>query len=108
MLMIADMKKVSFKELRTCTRAGEPLNPEVIRSWKEGTGILIREGYGQTETCCCIATLPDMEVKQGSMGKPVPGWHIQLHDDEGREVPQGETGRIAISLNPRPAGLSRE
>lgn len=108
MLIIADLKKFSFSELRTCTSAGEPLNPEVIRIWKEGTGITIREGYGQTETCCCLATMPGMEVRQGSMGKPVPGWHIQLHDDEGHEVPTGEIGRIAISLNPRPAGLIRE
>ena len=108
MLIIADLKKFSFTELRTCTSAGEPLNPEVIRIWREGTGITIREGYGQTETCCCIATLPGMEIKQGSMGKPMPGWHIQLHDDEGNEVPKGETGRIAISLEQRPAGLIRE
>ncbi|HJJ38603.1 MAG TPA: AMP-binding protein [Methanocorpusculum sp.] len=108
MLIIADLKKFSFTELRTCTSAGEPLNPEVIRIWREGTGITIREGYGQTETCCCIATLPGMEIKQGSMGKPMPGWHIQLHDDDGHEVPRGETGRIAISLEQRPAGLIRE
>lgn len=52
--------------------------------------------------------MPGMEVKQGSIGRPVPGWHIQLHEDEGHEVPQGETGLIAVSLNPRPAGLVRE
>ncbi|WP_319378458.1 AMP-binding protein [uncultured Methanocorpusculum sp.] len=108
MLIIADLKKFSFSELRTCTSAGEPLNPEVIRIWREGTGLTIREGYGQTETCCCIATLPGMEVKQGSMGKPVPGWHIQLHDDDGNEVVKGDIGKIAVSLNPRPVGLVRE
>ncbi|HKL98127.1 MAG TPA: AMP-binding protein [Methanocorpusculum sp.] len=108
MLIIADLKKFSFSELRTCTSAGEPLNPEVIRIWREGTGKTIREGYGQTETCCCIATLPGMEVKQGSMGKPMPGWNIQLHDDDGKEVPQGEIGKIAVSLKPRPIGLIRE
>ncbi|ABN07425.1 AMP-dependent synthetase and ligase [Methanocorpusculum labreanum Z] len=108
MLIIADLKKFSFSELRTCTSAGEPLNPEVIRIWREGTGLTIREGYGQTETCCCIATLPGMEVKQGSMGKPVPGWHIQLHDDDGKEVEKGDIGKIAVSLNPRPVGLVRE
>ncbi|HJJ60318.1 MAG TPA: AMP-binding protein [Methanocorpusculum sp.] len=108
MLIIADLKKFSFSELRTCTSAGEPLNPEVIKIWREGTGITIREGYGQTETCCCIATFPGMEIKQGSMGKPMPGWHIQLHDDDGHEVPKGDIGRIAISLDPRPAGLIRE
>ncbi len=108
MLIIADMKKFSFSELRTCTSAGEPLNPEVIRIWREGTGLTIREGYGQTETCCCIATLPGMEVKQGSMGKPVPGWHIQLHDDDGNEVVKGDIGKIAVSLKPRPVGLVKE
>ena len=108
MLIIADLKKFSFSELRTCTSAGEPLNPEVIRIWREGTGLTIREGYGQTETCCCIAMLPGMEVKQGSMGKLVPGWHIQLHDDDGKEVEKGDIGKIAVSLNPRPVGLVKE
>lgn len=108
MLIIADLKKFSFGELRSCTSAGEPLNPEVIRIWQEGTGLTIREGYGQSETCCCIATYPGMEVRQGSMGKPMPGWRIALMDDNGKPVPQGESGRIAISLDPRPAGLIRE
>lgn len=108
MLIIADLKKFSFNELRSCTSAGEPLNPEVIRIWEDGTGLTIREGYGQSETCCCIATYPGMEVRQGSMGKPMPGWRIALMDDHGKPVPQGEAGRIAIALNPRPAGLIRE
>ena len=105
MLIIADLKKFSFHELRSCTSAGEPLNPEVIKLWKEGTGLTIREGYGQSETCCCIATFPGMEVRPGSMGKPMPGWRIEIMDDNGHPAPQGESGRIAIALNPRPVGL---
>jgi acetyl-CoA synthetase len=105
MLIIADIKKYDLRELRHCISAGEPLNPEVIRLWKEGTGLTIYEGYGQTETVCCIATFPWMTNKPGSMGKPAPGWHIELHDEDGGKVGTHEEGRIAISLNPRPVGL---
>jgi len=108
MLIIADLRKFDFSELRHCCSAGEPLNPEVIRIWREGTGHDIYEGYGQTETVCCIATFPGMKCKYGSMGKPSPGWQIELHDEEGKPVPDGEPGRIAIGLNPRPVGLFRE
>jgi acetyl-CoA synthetase len=48
-----------------------------------------------------------MECKPGSMGKPSPGWHIELHDDNGNPVGVGEEGRIAIRLDPRPVGLFR-
>lgn len=105
MLIIADLAKYDLRSLRHCISAGEPLNPEVIRIWKEETGLPIYEGYGQSETCCCIATFPCMKHKPGSMGKPSPGWKIELHDEEGKPVPQGTEGRIAISLNPRPVGL---
>jgi len=108
MLIIADLKKFSFHELRSCTSAGEPMNPEVIKLWKEGTGLTIRDGYGQSETCCCIANFPGMEVRLGSMGKAMPGWKIEIMDENGHPVPQGEIGRIAISLNPRPVGLITE
>lgn len=105
MLILADLEKYDLKELRHCVSAGEPLNPEVIRVWKEGTGLTIYEGYGQTELVLVIGTFPCMEARPGSMGKPSPGWHIELHDDEGRPVPEGEVGRIAIRVKPRPVGL---
>lgn len=108
MLIIADLKKYDLRSLRHCVSAGEPLNPEVIRIWKEETGLSIYEGYGQSETCCCIATFPCMIQKPGSMGKPMPGWRIELHDEQGKPVREGEEGRIAISLNPRPVGLFLE
>jgi acetyl-CoA synthetase len=105
MLILADLEKFDLKELRRCTSAGEPLNPEVVRVWMEGTGRTISEGYGQTETVCCIGTFRGMETRPGSMGRPAPGWHIELHDEEGKPVEQGEEGRIAIGLDPRPVGL---
>jgi acetyl-CoA synthetase len=108
MLILADLDKFDFTELRHCVSAGEPLNPEVIKAWKDATGLTIFEGYGQTETVLCIGTFPGMTPKFGSMGKPSPGWHIELHDDSGKPVGLHEEGRIAIKLNPRPVGLFRE
>ncbi len=105
MLILADLAKYDLAELRHCCSAGEPLNPEVIKVWEEGTGHTIYEGYGQTETCCAIASFPCIDQKLGSMGKPMPGWHIELLDEEGNPVKNYEEGRIAISLNPRPVGL---
>ena len=108
MLILADLDKFDFSELRHCVSAGEPLNPEVIKAWKDATGLTIFEGYGQTETVLCVGTFPCMPAKFGSMGKPSPGWHIELHDDNGKAVGLHEEGRIAIRLDPRPVGLFRE
>jgi len=108
MLILADLDKFDFTELRHCVSAGEPLNPEVIKAWKDATGLTIYEGYGQTETVLCIGTFPGMTPKFGSMGRPSPGWHIELHDDHGKQVGLHEEGKIAIKLDPYPIGLFRE
>lgn len=105
MLILADLDKFDFSELRHCVSAGEPLNPEVIKAWKDSTGLTIFEGYGQTETVLCIGTFPSMKPKFGSMGKPSPGWHIELHDDNGKPVTMHQEGRIAIKTDPRPVGM---
>ncbi|MEN6610426.1 MAG: AMP-binding protein [Methanoregulaceae archaeon] len=105
MLILADLDRFDLSDLRHCTSAGEPLNPEVIRVWKEGTGLTICEGFGQTETVCCVAIFPGIEPRFGSMGKPSPGWTIEVHDDDGRPVGDNEEGRLAISCDPRPPGL---
>jgi acetyl-CoA synthetase len=105
MLVLEDGGHWNFPSLRHCVSAGEPLNPEVIRIWKERTGLTIREGYGQTETTLCIGTFPGVVPKPGSIGIPAPGWRIELHDREGRPVGINREGRIAIALDPRPVGL---
>ncbi len=105
MLILADLERFDLSSLRHCTSAGEPLNPEVIRVWKEGTGLTICEGYGQTETVCCVAMFPCLEHRPGSMGKPSPGWDVELHDDDGKPVGVGEEGRLAIRCDPSPPGL---
>ena len=96
----------ALPKLRHCASAGEPLNPEVIETWRKATGLTIHEGYGQTESVCMIANLPGMEVRPGSMGKPTPGFEIALLDHNLREADHGE---IAVRVKPtRPLGLFRE
>jgi acetyl-CoA synthetase len=68
--------------LRTMVAAGEALNPEVIRAFKEGTGLEIRDGYGQTETGALTTNPPEEPVRPGSMGKPLPGVALEIDDGE--------------------------
>jgi len=106
MLVQADLKVHDLSCLRHCTSAGEPLNPEVIRAWRDGTGgLTVYDGYGQTETTALVANYRAMEVRPGSMGKPVPGYEVAIVDDEGRHVPVGEVSNIAVRTEPRPVGL---
>ena len=97
-LVREDLSSYDFSRLRHCTTAGELLNEGVFHTWKKITGLTIYEGYGQTETCLQIAALHFMPVKPGSIGRPSPGWNIQLLDDAGRPCPPGEEGEICIRL----------
>ncbi len=106
MLVLEDLKRYRPKALRHCVGAGEPVNPEVIEAWREGTGQHIWEGYGQTETVLCVATFPGMPYKPGSMGVVAPGHRMAVVDERGRELPVGEEGEVAIRIRPeRPVGL---
>ncbi len=106
MLILADLSMFDFSELKHCVSAGETLNPGVNRVWEAGTGLKIYEAYGQTESTVVLANYPCMEHRSGSIGKPVPGWIIELHDENGKPVPVGKEGRIAIKTEPkRPVGL---
>ncbi|MBN9624111.1 MAG: AMP-binding protein, partial [Actinobacteria bacterium] len=97
LLVQGDFGRHDLSALRHCTSAGEPLNPEVIRAWKEGTGELtIYDGYGQTETTCLVANYRSVPVRPGSMGKPVPGWDVDVVDDDGRLVEAGEVGNVVV------------
>ena len=94
-LILEDLKSYNFK-LRQCVAAGEPLNPEIIDVWKEGTGISIRDGYGQSESTAMIANLPDQQLKYGSMGKPLFLYNIVIADDDGNIVQDCEEGNICV------------
>jgi len=69
----------------------------------------IYDGYGQTETVLMVGNFRCLPVKPGSMGKPMPGYEIGVVDEEGKELPDGEEGQIAVRVKPRrPVGLFRE
>ena len=109
MLVLEDLKKHDLSELRHTTGAGEPLNPEVIKLWEDGTGLTIYDGYGQTETVLLVGNFRCLPVKPGPMGVTAPGFHVAIVDDDGNELPTGEEGQIAVRVKPeRPVGLLKE
>ena len=91
-----DEIKVSLRELAS---AGEPLNPEVIARVQQAWGLTIRDGYGQTETTLQIGNCPGQHVTPGSMGRVLPGYHIELLDVDGNVSDEGE---ICVSLAEKP------
>jgi len=106
MMVQQNMSNFNSKTLRHTVSAGEPLNPEVIETFYDGTGRLIREGYGQTETVLQLATYRCIPMKPGSLGKPPPGMDITVVDNDGKEVASGEEGDIAVRYKPeRPVGM---
>jgi acetyl-CoA synthetase len=89
--------------LREALAAGEPLNPEVIEHVRAQWEITVRDGYGQTETTAIIGNTPGAPVKPGSMGRPLPGYTVDLLDpSSGASADEGE---IVIDLAQRPVGL---
>jgi len=96
-----DLKKYDFSSLKTCTVAGEPLNPEIFDQFLEGTGIKLRECYGQTELTVTLCTYPWLKPKPGSMGKPAPGYDIDLVLENGASCAMGEEGEIVVRTDKR-------
>jgi acetyl-CoA synthetase len=106
LLVQADFSGHDLLHLRHCTSAGEPLNPEVIRVWEDRTGLTVYDGYGQTETTCLVANYRAVPVRPGSMGKPVPGYVVDVRDDSGARAEDDTVGHIAVAYEPeRPVGL---
>ncbi|SDJ39625.1 acetyl-CoA synthetase [Bradyrhizobium sp. Rc2d] len=94
----------SFKvSLREVCGAGEPLNPEVIDQVQAAWGLTIRDGYGQTETTALAGNSPGQPIKIGSMGRPLPGYRVQISDADGNPAKEGEV-TLVLGVN-RPAGL---
>jgi acetyl-CoA synthetase/medium-chain acyl-CoA synthetase len=109
LLVQTDLTRYRYPVLRSCVAAGEPLNPEVIETWRRATGLTIRDGYGQTETAVLVANLPGAEVRPGSMGKTTPSFDVDAIGDDGEVLPPGKEGDIAVRVRPeRPVGLFRE
>ena len=86
---------------RACS-AGEPLNPEAIRWFREQYGVTVLDYYGLTESYPLVANYPFLEVREGSMGKPMPGWDVELLDEDEQPVGQGERGEICLRARSNP------
>jgi len=91
--------------LKGALGAGEPLNPEVIAQVQRAWGLTIRDGYGQTETTAQIGNSPGQAVKPGSMGRPLPGYRVELLDPTTGEV--ADEGEICLDLGQRPDTRAR-
>ena len=106
MMIKEDISKYDLSSIVHMTTAGEALNPEVSRQFKKATGLRIMEGFGQTETTLCIGNLFGTTPKLGSMGKPIPGYDLDIVDPDGNPVPDGEPGEIIVRTDKRiPCGL---
>ncbi|MDQ3866160.1 MAG: AMP-binding protein [Actinomycetota bacterium] len=102
MMAIADAGKRYPQKFRRVCSAGEPLNPEAIRWFREQYGVTVLDYYGLTESYPLVANYPFMVVREGSMGKPMPGWDVELLDEDERPVAHGERGEICLRARSNP------
>lgn len=101
-----DFSQYNLSSLRYCCTAGEALNAAVYDKFYELTGIRLMEGFGQTETCMTLGTMPWMTPKPGSMGKPNPQYNIDLLRLDGTSCEDGEKGQIVVRVGDvKPLGL---
>ncbi|MEU3828509.1 AMP-binding protein [Streptomyces sp. NPDC029080] len=103
MLIQADLGRLQSPP-REVVAAGEPLNPEVIEQVRRAWGVTVRDGFGQTETAVQVSNSPGQRLKTGSMGRPSPGFRVELLDPVSG-APGVDEGEIALDLSDRPVGL---
>ncbi len=103
MLIKQDLSRYDLSSIHHATTAGEALNPEVFYQFEKATGLRIHEGFGQTEMTLGIANLFGAQIKPGAMGKPVPGYGIDIVDQDGNSVPDGVNGEIVIHTDKKTA-----
>ncbi|MFL9654978.1 isobutyrate:CoA ligase IbuL [Streptomyces sp. PB17] len=103
MLIQADLSRLATPP-REVVAAGEPLNPEVIEQVRRLWGRTVRDGFGQTETAVQVSNSPGQVLKTGSMGRPSPGYRVELLDPV-TGAPGADEGEIALDLSARPVGL---
>jgi acetyl-CoA synthetase len=102
MMSIGDAATRYPQKFRIVCSAGEPLNPEAIRWFREQYGITVLDYYGLTESYPLCANYPFMEVRDGSMGKPMPGWDVKILDEDERPVAPGARGEICLRTHSNP------
>jgi 2-aminobenzoate-CoA ligase len=94
--MANTIERYNISTLRTCVSAGEMLPRAVWEEWRSKTGIKILDGIGSTEMLHIFVGSPESEARAGSTGRVVPGYIAEIHDDDGKPVPDGTVGRLAV------------
>ncbi|HEV3056224.1 MAG TPA: AMP-binding protein [Solirubrobacteraceae bacterium] len=102
MMAISDAGTRYPQKFRIVCSAGEPLNPEAIRWFREHYGVTVLDYYGLTESYPLVANYPFMEVREGSMGRPMPGWDVAILDEDERPVAPSERGEICLRARSNP------
>ena len=102
MMSIEDAGTRYPQRFRIVCSAGEPLNPEAIRWFRQQYGVTVLDYYGLTESYPLCGNFPFMEVREGSMGRPMPGWEVVILDEDERPVAQGERGEICLKARSNP------
>ncbi len=95
-------ERYPLERMRIVCSAGEPLNPEVIRWFRDQYGITILDYYGLTESYPLCGNFPTVEVREGSMGLPMPGWDVAILDEDEQPLPAGERGEICLRARSNP------
>ena len=98
MAKVEDLSQYNLEALHSAVSAGEPLNREVIGTFQKHFHITVRDGYGQTENTLLVGVMKGMDIRPGSMGKPTPGNHVDIVNEEGNPVKVGEVGDIAVHI----------
>jgi acetyl-CoA synthetase len=102
MMAIADARERYPQRFRVVCSAGEPLNPEAIRWFRSQYDVTVLDYYGLTESYPLCGNFPWMEVREGSMGRPMPGWDVQILDEDEQPVGHGERGEICLRARSNP------
>ncbi len=89
-----DFDKINKSQIKTCSTGGMALQEVVFKKWRERTGISISEGYGLSETSPVLTYQIIGKERMGTIGIPIPSTDIKMMDDDGKEVPMGESGEL--------------
>ncbi|MFJ4501609.1 AMP-binding protein [Streptomyces sp. NPDC088864] len=95
-VMLDQLDGHDLSALRRCVSAGENLPESTWRAWHERTGLRIINGIGATELLHIFVSAADDAIRPGTTGLPVPGWQARVVDADGRPVPDGEPGLLAV------------
>ena len=91
-----DASQQDLKSIRAATSAGEALSEELYSRWQRLFGVPLLDGLGTAEMWHIFVTNTAADTKPGTLGRAVPGFDVRVRDDDGRDVPAGETGFLWV------------